>query len=66
MLTNRSLARHATLIARRASSWAHDTMTMGDDYWDKPPINNSVERFIDDIEAVLEWLRAEAVIKSPE
>lgn len=63
MLTNRSFARHAALIARRAASWTHDTMTMGDDYWDKPPIGDSVERFCADIESVLERLRAESMIK---
>lgn len=59
MITNMQLARYATQIARRASAWAHDTMTMGDHYWNEPAINNSPERFCKDIEDVLEWIKAQ-------
>lgn len=65
MLTNRQFARYAAQIARRASSWTHDTMTMGEHHWDGPPINNSVERFCNDIEQILGWMRAEAEQTAP-
>lgn len=60
MLTNKDFARYAAQIARRSSSWTFDTMTMGREHWDGPPINNSVERFCAEIEEVLGWMRAEA------
>ncbi len=60
MLTNKHFARYAAVIARKASSWSHDTMSMGDHHWNGPPINDSVERFCKEIEEVLGWIRAEA------
>lgn len=57
-LTNRDFARYAAQVARRASSWTHDTMTAGRERWDNPA--TSAERFCQDIEEVLGWIRAEA------
>lgn len=65
MLTNYHLGRYATQVARRASSWAHDTMTMGEDYRDQPTINDSAERFCKEIEDVLSWIRADAGSEVP-
>lgn len=60
MLTNQQFARYAVQISKRAASWAHDTMTMPSHRWEKPPINNSAERFCAEIEEILGWLKAEA------
>lgn len=59
-MTNTDFARRCAQIAKRSSEWAFDTLTMGDDYLNKPPINDSVERFCQQIDGLVKNLRADA------
>lgn len=56
-MTNLEFARRTAHIAKRASEWSFDTLTMGDKYMHQPTINNSVERFCEQIEGLLELIR---------
>lgn len=55
-MTNREFAMFASQIARRSASWTHDTLTMGDEYWNRPTLGDSRERFCRDIREILELI----------
>lgn len=60
-MTNTDFARRCAQIAKRSSEWTFDTLTMGDEYLNRPPINDSVERFCQQIESLVKNLRSDAV-----
>lgn len=59
-MTNLEFARRCAQIAKRAAGWSFDSLTMGDDYLQKPTINNSAERFCVEIDYMVAQIRANA------
>jgi hypothetical protein len=53
-MTNLEVARRATQIAKRASSWSFDALTMGDERLHEQTPGNSAERFCQEIREMLD------------
>lgn len=58
-MTNLEFARRCAQIAKRAAGWSFDSLTMGDEYLNKPTINNSAARFCEEIDYMVARIREE-------